>query len=76
MKAEANSLVLTWCHWTHQSQLTTQQKEKLRESKNDDTSVYKFVFYTLGPVYEDPDCAEAKWALASQKKILNTCTPF
>lgn len=57
-------------------QLTTQQKEILRESKNYDTNVYKFVFYTLGPVYQDPDCAEANRALASQKKILNTYTPF
>lgn len=39
-------------------------------------TVYKFVFYTLGPVYQDPVCAEANWALASQKKILNTYTPF
>lgn len=39
-------------------------------------TVYKFVFYTLGPVYQDSVCAEANWALASQKKILNTYTPF
>lgn len=39
-------------------------------------TVYKFVFYTLGRVYEDPFCAEANQALASQKKILNTYIPL
>lgn len=37
--------------------------------------LYKFVFYTWGRVYQDPVCAEANPALASQKKILNTDTP-
>lgn len=37
--------------------------------------VYKFVFYTWGRVYQDPVCAEANPAVASQKKILNTDIP-
>lgn len=39
-------------------------------------TVQKFMFYTCGPVYHNPVCAEANPAQASQKKILNTDAPF
>lgn len=57
-------------------QLTTQQKEVLRKSKNNDTNSVQVCVYTLGPMYQDPVCAEANQALDPQKKILNTHTPF
>lgn len=49
-------------------QLTTQQKGELRKSKNNDTNSVQVCVYTLGPVYQDPVCAEASQPLAPQKK--------
>lgn len=40
------------------------------------TSSVQVCVYTLGPVYQDPACAVANQALAPQKKVLNTHTPF